>query len=111
MKSVICRTSVEGFHAWKNAPDEFDFLKHRHHHFFNICSQINVNHNDRDVEFIVMANKIKHYIESIYLINGYCEFGGMSCEDIADELMQAFPEMVSCEVNEDGFGGAVITRE
>lgn len=110
MKAIICRTFVEGFHAWENAPDKFGFLRNRHHHLFNICAYFNVQHNNRDIEFISKANEIKCYIESKYTIDQYCEFGNMSCEDIADELMQAFPEMVECEVNEDGFGGAIITR-
>lgn len=111
MKRVVCRTSVEGFHAWENAPEQFDFLKFRHHHFFNVVACFEVSHNDRDIEFIVKANEIKSYLENKYSKNGYCEFGNMSCEDIAEELISAFNGMQSCEVNEDGFGGAIIEKE
>ena len=104
-KFVICRTCIDGFHCWKNAPVEFDFLKNRHHHVFNVIAQFEVTDNDREIEFVVKASEIKNYLISKYAVNGMCEFGGKSCEDIAEELVKRFG-MAGCEVNEDGFGGA-----
>ena len=110
-KYVVCRTQVEGFHAWSDAPEKYSFLRHRHHHIFHIEARFPVVHNNRDIEFIVKANEIKQYLEAKYSSAGFapCEFGSMSCEDIAEEIINVF-HASACEVNEDGYGGAVVAR-
>ena len=39
---------------------------------------------------------------------GLCEFGAMSCEMLARELIEEF-DLCQCEVNEDNENGAIVT--
>lgn len=109
---VIIRLSVEGLHKWENCNlSEVDYLKEPHRHTFNIVCELNVHHNDRDVEFIVASHAIRDYLKRKYyvLMLGLCNFGGKSCEMLAEELLKEF-YLTRCEVNEDGENGAVVEQ-
>lgn len=102
--------AVEGFHRWEGAPSYVEYLASRHRHIFEVRCSFLVGHEDRQIEINSMQNQI-----DAYLFNSYgnpCEFNGMSCEMIARELMEAFAEdnMIECQVLEDGYGGATLTR-
>lgn len=102
---------IEGFHFWKNAPEEVAFLKDNHRHLFVIRARKEVFHDDRDVEFILFGRKIKQYLIDKYGdIAHCCQFGGMSCEMIAKELISQF-ELNYCSVFEDDENGAIVTQE
>lgn len=107
---VIARTKVEGIHRWDGCDiDEVAFLTLNHRHMFHIHAQVEVVHHDRDVEFIQLAHKIKSYLTNKYWDNQYqcAMFNSMSCEMLANELIDEF-DLYSCEVNEDGEGGAIV---
>lgn len=111
MKKVIgIRLSVEGFHNFPNAVAKFgenvDFLQARHRHNFNITLEVKVIHNDRDQEFILLKRNVKSYIKRRY--GSPAEFGSMSCESIAEELMIQFKASMVM-VDEDGENYAKIT--
>lgn len=104
-KQVVSKTSVDGFHRWKGAPERFSYLRDRHRHIFEIRCFFDVDDPDREIEFIQAGREIQDYLEGRY--GRPCEFGGMSCEMIAQELI----ERCGCaraEVLEDGDGGAVV---
>ena len=110
---VIARTKVEGIHRWKKCPlDEVSYLREYHRHVFHIEATLDVNHTNRDVEFIQLTHTIIKVLHAKYysVEHQCCFFDDMSCEMIADELVDAF-NLTSCEVNEDGEGGAIITRD
>lgn len=121
-EEVFCTTQIEGTHSWSACPyDEVGYLRDPHRHMFHIKAYKHVTHSNRDVEFIML----KHRIES-YLLTNYgkpikhhtgweiadnkliCEFGEMSCEMIAKELIAQF-DLSRCEVSEDGENGAEVT--
>ena len=105
--SVVVTLEVEGFHRWPEAKDilpEVAFLSLRHRHLFKIKAWKAVEHEDRDVEIILLKRKISRYLHSKY--GEPCEFGRMSCEDIAKELVAEL-DLSSVEVLEDGENGAV----
>lgn len=105
---VVCHLAVEGFHRWENAPKELDYLAQRHRHIFEIRAQFRVFNNDRQIELITKQNEIKRYLLDNYgNKDGACEFGGMACEHIAEEIMRKFGAHV-VEVLEDGYGGAYL---
>lgn len=111
--TVISTVVVEGFHQW---PDHFHgrgFLAARHRHLFKVKAEYAVTHDDRDVEFIEAAREIKTYLERSY--GTPCEFGNMSCEMIAKEIIvnaskarSQTAKIVSCEVWEDDENGARV---
>lgn len=116
---VYCTLHIEGTHNWPGCPfDEVAYLRDPHRHMFHIKAYKPVSHSDRDVEFIMLKHQInKHLIgkywssweeSEIAAGTGLCEFGAMSCEMIAEELIGEF-DLSKCEVSEDGENGAVVT--
>lgn len=105
MMEVIATCRAVGFHAWGGAPDEFEYLRDVHRHEFVIECRVAVNDPNREVE----CNKLKQDVEA-YLHDQFgdpCEFGGMSCEHIAQDLVLAF-NLSACKVLEDGLNGAEV---
>lgn len=102
---VITFNAIEGFHFWKDAPAAVGFLKDNHRHMFHVRCFFEVNDLDREVEIILMQREVESYLHGTY--GKPCQFGGMSCEMIAEELLVALK--ASCvEVLEDGEGGAIV---
>lgn len=98
-----------GFHRWPEAPDSRDYLRSRHRHEFNIRASVRVSHSDRDIEFHDLRDMIADWWGP-----GSKELGRMSCEDIALEVKEHLHlahdlTVVSVEVSEDGYDGAVLT--
>lgn len=107
---VYCTLQIEGTHNWKDCPfDEVAYLRDDHRHVFHIKAHKKVNHDDRDIEFIMLKHNIIKYLNERYYCGGIsmCEFGSMSCEMIANELISQF-ELDVCEVSEDGENGAIV---
>jgi hypothetical protein len=93
-----------------NTPGENDvsFLGNAHRHIFHFRVAIQVNHNDRDIEFI----QFKRWLESLYS-KDILELDFKSCEMISDDLYQViaerYPERdIIIEVAEDGENGSYI---
>lgn len=109
---VISSLQVEGFHYWKDAPEVVGFLRDNHRHMFHIEVKKEVTHGDRDVEIILLRRAVIEYLFNRYKSsNGaWLEFGSMSCEMIAEDLVEAF-DLTACRVMEDGENGACVTRD
>jgi hypothetical protein len=90
--------------------DEYDvsFLGHPHRHIFHFRVWINVQHNDRDIEFI----QFKRWLEKLYSGDGATlKLDYKSCEMMSDELYdtisQEYPNReIWIEVSEDGENGS-----
>lgn len=102
--------AIEGFHYWEGATPDVAYLASRHRHIFEIRCSFAVTHEDRQIEINMQQNKIERYLHELY--GTPCEFKGMSCEMIAAQLMTHFrgENIVECQVLEDGYGGATLTR-
>lgn len=98
----------EGVHCWPGAHGEFAYLANPHRHHFIIKTLVRVQNADREVEIFDMENKITRYIRKEY--GAPCDFGTMSCESIAIDLLNHFVSIQSVEVKEDGFGGSIVQR-
>ncbi len=110
---VYCTLKTEGIHLWSHCPlDEVEYLRNPHRHLFHIKAFKKVSHDNRDVEFIVLKHKLEAYLYFHYFEKSLklCDFGEMSCEMIAKELISKF-DLSSCEVSEDGENGAIVTVE
>lgn len=105
---VVTHNRIEGTHYWKDAPQLVGYLKNEHRHIFHIRCEFAVKGLDREIEVILQQNKIRNYVKDKY--GDPALFGGMSCEMISEEILKYFPECRSCEVLEDGFGGARIEK-
>lgn len=108
-REVVTYNSIEGFHKWPGAPAGLEYLAARHRHLFEIRCRFTVTHNDREIEINRQQNTIEGFLVSHF--GRPCEFEEMSCESIAEVIMNRFGEScVSCQVLEDGYGGASLTR-
>lgn len=107
MKKYICvRTQFAGFHCWPNAPQEVAFLQLKHRHIFHVQVKIEVQHNDRELEFFM----VKAYLDSIMPTG---ELGPTSCEMLAEAFitqlqLQYGKRNIECQVFEDGENGAIV---
>jgi hypothetical protein len=101
----------EGIHKYPAALDDpalsgVSFLGYPHRHMFHFKVGISVEHNDRDIEFILF----KRWLESLYG-DGVIELDYKSCEMIAEDLYfqinARYPgRTISIDVSEDGENGA-----
>lgn len=89
--------------------DEYDvsFLAHPHRHTFFFRVEIDVFHNDRDIEFI----QFKRWMERLYT-EGTLELDYQSCEMMADALASQihlkYPDRcLIVSVSEDNENGAI----
>jgi hypothetical protein len=102
-----------GFHRYPAAETEpllqdVSYLAARHRHLFKFCVEIEIFHNDRDVEFHQALN----YCESLYQAN-QLDIDYKSVEMLADDLYlqltQRYPgRSIAIEVSEDGECGCRI---
>lgn len=106
---IVVKFQVEGTHCWPECPiDEVKFLRDPHRHMFHIQATKKVGHNDRDVEIIKLKREMQQFLLSCYGDEvGTCDFGRMSCEDIAELLIEDF-KLHSCQVLEDNENGAIL---
>lgn len=106
---VITYNEIEGTHCWSNAPKAIKILRHPHRHVFVIWAKFSVSHSDRDIEIILKQHEIQKWFHDRF--GCPADFGEMSCEMIAQEVLDAFDNCVTCEVLEDGRGGAEVQKE
>ena len=53
IRSIFVQFRKEGIHCYPDAPAGVEFLKHPHRHMFHFKATVSVEHNDRDIEFIL----------------------------------------------------------
>ena len=119
-RSIWVTFRKEGIHLYPAAKDDpalatggwddVSFLGVAHRHIFHFKVQIQVTHNDRDIEFI----QFKRWLESLY-DDKVIELNHKSCEMIADDMFLEIRKRygsnreVHIEVSEDGENGCVVT--
>jgi len=106
--TVIVQFEIEGFHHYPNAPKEVEFLSSNHRHTFVIKAGYKVQDLNREREIFLCRDEVKEYLGEAYGIP--CQFGAMSCEMIAKEILEFGEDdgMVWVEVWEEKTGGARV---
>ena len=119
--SIWVTFSKEGLHKYPAAlddpnlatGDEYDvsFLGYIHRHMFHFKVEIEVFHDDRDIEFI----QFKRWLEKLYaektlqLDFKSCE---MICDDLAETINNKYPNRkMTITVSEDNENGATCSYE
>ena len=100
----------EGIHCYPAAKDleGVEFLQHPHRHMFHFEVELEVFHDDRDVEFILF----KRELEGLYS-EDILKMDHQSCEMLASDLVHyiigAYPDRkITVSVSEDGENGGRI---
>lgn len=107
--NIVVKLQVEGMHRWLGCNIiEVMFLKSYHRHIFHIRCELAVIDLDREVEIIKLKREIQDYLKRNYFDEslGMCDFKGMSCEQIGQDLLLAY-NLHSCEVLEDNENGSI----
>jgi hypothetical protein len=86
MKYIKVKTQFEAQHQWKKAPEQVKFLRSLHRHIFYVSAKIEVEHNDRALEFFMVKKKIDQIIFEILLKKGKNKIV-QSCEDSAEVIL------------------------
>ena len=77
---IYVTLQTEFIHQYKDAPEEVSFLRYPHRHIAHIKVEVEVFHNDREIEFIMLKRELQDYISLNTLTNN-------SCEMIANNLL------------------------
>ena len=107
---IIVKFQFEGFHFWKDAPMEVDFLKKPHRHIFYCEVKLPVTHDDRQLEFFMVKKALQIAVKDIYNF----DLGGKSCEMICEDIITAVQSKyglnkdITVSVFEDGENGAMV---
>lgn len=103
-REVWCTFRLEMFHRWPDAPPEVAFLRDSHRHLFWFKCWVDVTHNDRDVEFILLKRQLS---DAVAKKTHDEETLNWSCEHWAQWLIET-QGLTRCEVSEDGENGAIL---
>lgn len=106
---ILIKTQIEGFHKWSNAPKKVNFLQKLHRHLFYIKSKIEVYHDDRELEFILVKRFINNQLPRVFKKLGNTK----SCEQIAKALLKVLLKKygnrdIIVHVLEDNENGAIV---
>ena len=109
---IFVTTQFEGFHRWKDAPEEVKFLRDIHRHMFHVRVEIDVIDYDREIEFIALKTLLNNQIAAIKIAPEAVEY---SCETYAKlilcALRKVYKRKMLCEVSEDGENGAIVETD
>jgi hypothetical protein len=111
-KYIEVRFQFEGAHCWPNAPDSVLFLRTPHRHVFHVRARMDVNHNDREIEFILVKRHLQQNMIDVFRMSNNL-LPTSSCEEMAEYLCEYIKQFykrtsVEVEVSEDGENGAVV---
>jgi len=112
--SIFVTFQKEGIHRYPAAATnpalaDVSFLAHPHRHIFHFRVEIEVFHDDRDLEFI----QEKRFMESLFA-ERTIEIDHKSCEMLATDLMSQLltryqaKRNITIEVSEDGENGGIL---
>lgn len=108
-KHIFVTTKFEGTHCYPDAPEEVEYLRHPHRHLFGVQLIVEVFHNERELEFIMVKHRLEEFIKKTFKPGT-----SMSCETMAEEIYRFVRETyddertVKVQVDEDGENGAIL---
>ena len=117
--NIFITTQFEGFHRWKDAPEEVKFLRDIHRHIFHVKVTASVSHAERDIEFILFKREVEDIINKIkegqYHLTEQ-PLNDWSCETWAKAILftlrhKGYNNKMICEFSEDGENGAIVTTD
>ena len=104
----------EGIHKYPAALEDpkladVSFLGHPHRHMFHFRVELEVMHDDRDVEFILFKRELEALYDEGTMLLDYksCE---MMARELAKYVIENYPDRdVAIEVSEDGENGCRLS--
>lgn len=98
-----------GFHKYPHAPEQVGFLRSTHRHKFKFRAEVQVFHDDRDIEFFMLQEDLMNNVWQ----EDNTDFDYKSCEmlarDVVNYIIQQYPGCsVKVDCSEDGENGATV---
>lgn len=91
LRFIVINTRFAGLHRWPAGTP--DFLQQPHRHEFTVRVELEVAHNDRELEIITVEAAIQQFIKDQWMTTKYQALGTWlswldtsSCEDIAEQI-------------------------
>lgn len=107
--NIIINTKFSAIHFWPDCEiEEVDYLRYPHRHEFHVKVKAPVTHDNRDIEFIQLKNKIDKWLSDHWDKQNLKQ---KSCEMMCKELMFHFPKLTYVRVMEDNENGAELIKE
>lgn len=108
--TIVVRTQFEGGHSYPKAPQVVNYLRYPHRHVFHIELELQVNHDDRELEFIIVKRNLNEFLHS-YLFDEH-----VSCEQIGHIICEYVFSLYGnrnarCCVYEDNENGGCVYYE
>lgn len=109
MKTYIeVQWQFEALHRWPDAPHPVEYLRNLHRHVFYCRARVEVFHNERELEFIML----KHRLQA----RRFRESEVDSCETMAHRIVaylnETYPgRKMTVSVSEDNENSAIVTNE
>lgn len=105
---LVISFTIDGYHSWPTAPDEFSEFRNIHRHLFKIVCNKMMPESDvpdrRQTELWALRSDTIAHIN--YLFGNPANFKNMSCEGIADYIIGlGFCKVSVCE--EENMGAIV----
>lgn len=108
---VFCTVQREKLHKWDGAVklEEVSYLANLHRHVFHFKVTVEVFHDDREIEFIMLKHRVEKIVDKWPAVVGSCE---TMAEDLFVELNRDAKKErhYRIEVSEDGENGAVFEK-
>lgn len=111
---ITVSNEFEALHYWSKAPKEVEFLRDKHRHIFHVRTTVNVEHNDRDIEFILLKRDLNRALDDFKkLVAANPTF---SCEDVCEYIIEYIENNYKCSYIkvscfEDNENGAELIHE
>ncbi len=117
MARITVANTYRGTHHWPKAEGVVEFLRNKHAHDFKVSISCDVRHNDREIEFYILRNRLDDIVlKGFPQEYGFFVFDSMGCEQVGTEVLKQLLEMYPgrnwvVEVWEDSNQGAVVAEE
>lgn len=104
---ITVKFTAPGWHRWPAAPESRAYLREQHRHLFHVAVSMEVDHNERQVEFHDLLDVVRPAF-------GEGDFGAASCETLASALIERLhgiygrTRRISVHVSEDDECGATV---
>jgi hypothetical protein len=112
---ISIKTDFYGIHKYPNAPDEVAFLRNEHRHKFYVTATIEVFHDDRELEFIMVKNRINEFIATNITSMPVMYSCEMMCKDIIKFIEETYctdtSRKIKVSVFEDDENGAIVYND
>jgi hypothetical protein len=80
---ITVKFAIPGIHCYPDAPEQVAYLRNPHRHVFHYQVDIQVFHDDREIEFHMFLNELKNLFDRGDL---QCDY--KSCEMLIDDLAE-----------------------